>query len=186
MRFLRSALFISPVLLFVASHARAQELSLQVLHAQYVAFGYETPQGFVPDSPEAFTSTTITPQDIEALSNVRKAMEKWKRYITVVNPGAADMLVAIRTGRRGSAYVGGRIGHVPTGSVPGSASGPVVGGDIGSPARDYLAIYEAENGREGVQLWRNTEDDGLAGKTPSLFQAFKDDVESLAKKHAKP
>ena len=186
MRIFRSVLLLSPVLLFVAGYARAQELSLQLLHAQYVAFGYETPQGFVPDSPEAFTSTTITPQDIQALSNVRNAMEKWKRYIVVVRPSEADMLVAIRAGHQGSAYVGGRIGHVPTGSVPGSASGPVVGGDFGSPSQDYMAIYEAENGREGVQLWRKTEDNGLAGKNPPLFQSFRDEAESLAKKQSKP
>lgn len=186
MRIFRTALLISPVLLFIAGYARAQELSLQLLHVQYVAFGYETAQGFIPDSVEASTSTTITPQDIQALSNVRKATERWKRYVTVVNPGAAEMLVAIRAGHHGSVYVGGRIGHVQTGSAPGSASGPVVGGEFGSASEDYMAIYEAKNGREGVQLWRKTEDNGLAGKNPPLFQSFKDDVESLAKKNAKP
>lgn len=185
MYIIRSALLISPML-FVACYARAQELSVQLLQVQYVALGYEIPRGFIPDSVEAFTSTTITPQDIAALSNVRKAMEKWKRYVTVVNPGAADMLVAIRAGHHGSVYVGGRIGHVPRGSVPGSASGPVVGGDFGNLSQDYMAIYKAENGREGVQLWRKTEEGGLKGKTPPLFQSFKDDVESLAKRQAKP
>lgn len=170
----------------ITSYAQAQDLSAQLLHAQYVAFGYETAQGFVSDSSmEALTSPTIAPQDREALSNVRKAMEKWKRYIAVVRPSEADMLVAIRAVHQGSVYVGGRIGHVPTGSVPGSASGPVVGGELG-PSKDYLGIYEAENGREGVQLWSQTQEDGLAGKNPPLFQSFKDDVESLAKKQSKP
>ena len=181
-----SALLVSPLLLCVANYAQAPSLSSQLLHVQYVAFGFETAQGFIPDSVEAFTSTTITPQDIQALTNVRKAMEKWKRYITVGDPGAAEMLVAIRSGHHGSAYIGGQIGHVPRGTVPGSASGPVVGGDFGSPSQDYMAIYEAKNGREGVQLWRKTEEDGLAGKNPPLFQSFKDDVELLAKKQAKP
>ena len=187
MRIFRTVLPVFPlVLLYLTGYAQAQDLSAQLLHAQYVAFGYETAQGFVSDSSiEAFTSPTITPQDREALSNVRKAMEKWKRYVTVVDPGAAEMLVAVRAGHRGSAYVGGRIGHVPRGTVPGSASGPVVGAELG-PAEDYLAIYAAENGREGVQLWRQTEEDGLEGKNPPLFQSFKKDVESLAKKMAKP
>ena len=185
MNIFRSALLIF-TMLFVACYARAQDLTAQLLHAQYVAFGYETGQGFVSDSSmEAFTSMMITPQDRQDLSNVRKALEKWRRYVTVVRPTDADMLVAIRAGHKGSVYVGGGIGHVPRGSVPGSASGPVVGAEFG-PSDDYLAIYAAENGREGVQFWSKTEKDGLAGKNPALFKSFRDDVESLAKKHAKP
>ena len=159
-----SALLVSLLLLCVANYAQAPNLSPQLLHVEYVAFGYETAQGFIPDSVEARTSMTVTPQEIEALSNVREVMEKWKRYVTVINPSAADLLVAIRGSHHRSIFVGGCIGHVPAGSVPGSASGPVVGGDLGSPSQDYMAVYAAENGREGVQLWRKSEADGLAGK----------------------
>ena len=188
MQIFRSLFVVSPLvlLLCLSGDTAAQTLSAQLLHAQYVAFGYETAQGFISDSSfEAFTSTTITPQDRQALSNVRRALEKWKRYISVVRPSEAEMLVAIRAGHQGSVYVGGRIGHVPVGSAPGSASGPVVGAELG-PSEDYMAVYASENGREGVQLWSKTEDDGLAGKNPPLFQSFKDEVESLAKKQAKP
>lgn len=58
MRIFRSVLILSPVVvLCITSYAQAQDLSAQLLHAQYVAFGYETAQGFVSDSSmEALTS----------------------------------------------------------------------------------------------------------------------------------
>jgi hypothetical protein len=62
----------------------------------------------------------------------------------------------------------------------------VFGAEAGPPT-DYLAIYQADNGQEGPKLWRKSEEDGLIGKDPALFESFKNDVEALAKKYpAKP
>jgi hypothetical protein len=59
-------------------------------------------------------------------------------------------------------------------------------GAEGGPPNDYLAVYQADEGKEGAMIWRKTEADGLVGTNPPLMQRFKDDVESFARKSTKP
>lgn len=187
MRNLASALLLSFFFLALQGYAKEQALSAQVLQARYVALGFETAQGFLGEWEVAsFTSMKLQPQDRQALSNVHDALAKWKRYVITVEPRQAEMLIAIRSGRLASANGGVRVGSIP--GVPGGPNsrgiGPVFGGEVGPP-NDLLTVYQADDGREGPQLWRKSEEDGLVGNDPPLFRSFKDDVEAFAKKQGK-
>src|SRR5580765_1277272 len=116
---------------------------------------------------------------------------KRNRYAITINPREAELLIAVRSGRLASANGGI---HVETGSIdptgttrrmPGVGIGPVFGAEAGPPG-DYLAIYQANAGREGPRLWRKTEEEGLVGNNPPLVEDFKSDVEAAAKKSKKP
>ena len=185
MRKISSALLLFVCLLGLDGYAKGPVLSAQLLQAKYVGLGYETAQGFIGEfDEEAFISAKITPQDRAALSNVHDALDKWKRYVVTVQPREAEMLIAVRSGRIASVNAGIRVGNIPV--VPGGPRGgvaPVFGGEVGPPD-DYLAIYEADHGQEGPRLWRKTEEDGLVGKNPPLFDQFRSDVEVFAKKYA--
>jgi hypothetical protein len=152
----------------------------ELLHAQYVALGYETAAGFVGETDIAFTR--VLPQDREALENVRLALKDWKRYIITIDPRHAELLIAVRAGRVASTTTGVVVAG-PSGPRSGIGIGPVVGAEAGPPS-DYLAVYEADNGKEGARLWRGDEKDGLSSP-PSLVQSFRDDVEAAAKRKAK-
>ena len=156
------------------------ELPEQLLHAQYVALGYETAAGFVSETE--ITSTRILPEDREALENVREALRDWKRYIITLDPHHAELLIAVRSGRIASAKTGVAV-IASSGPRGGIGVGPVVGVEAGPP-NDYLAVYEANNGKEGARLWRGDEKDGLVSP-PSLVRNFRDDVEAAAKRKAK-
>ena len=185
-RKLTGALFLLLTVLAFQAYAKAPAISALVVQARYVALGYETAQGFVAETDfAAFSSASVQPDDRQALANIYEALRKWNRYVVTVFPQDADMLIAVRTGRRASAYGGVRIdaGRIDPGGTrrSGPSIGPVVGAEAG-PADDYLAVYQANEGREAAQLWVRTQDDGLAGKNPPLFQSFKDEVESAAKR----
>lgn len=183
MRKFAGALLLSFFLLTLQGYAKAPVLSAQLLQARYVALGFETADGFLGEwETAAFVSAKILPEDRQALSNVHDSLAKWKRYIVTIEPRQAEMLIAIRSGRLASVNGGVRVGNIPVG-VPGGRGGiaPVFGGEAGPP-NDYFAVYQANDGREGPRLWRESEEDGLVGKDPPLFQSFKDDVEALAKK----
>lgn len=187
MRKFGTSVLLALFVLIVHGYAKDPILSTEVLHASYVALGYETAQGFVGESDEeAFISAKILEQDRIALSNVRNALQQWKRYVIVIEPHDAEMLIAVRSGRIASVDGGVRIGNIPVGVPPvagrGTTVGPVYGGEAGPP-NDYLAIYRSDDGHEGPNLWRQTEEEGLVGKNPPLFENFKKDVEALAKKY---
>ena len=185
-----TSMLIGLFVLILQGYAKDQVLSREVLIANYVALGYETAHGFISETDEeAFISANILPEDREALSNVHEALREWRRYIITIDPHAAELLIAVRSGRVASAGGGVRIGNIPLGNPPvgpqGTSVGPLFGGEAG-PANDYLAVYQADAGHEGPNLWRRTEEDGLVGKNPPLLETFRKDVEALAKKHSKP
>lgn len=189
MRNFGTSLLIALIVLTLHGYAKDRVLSAELLHDTYVALGYETANGFVGETDEeAFLSAKILPEDRQAMANIRAALRNWKRYVIVIDPHTAQLLIAVRSGRVASANGGVRIGNtplgLPSGGTRGTAVGPVVGGEVG-PADDYLAVYQANQGHEGPNLWRHTEDEGLAGKDPPLFESFKKDVEALAKKLGK-
>lgn len=186
MRKFASVLLLGMLVLAFNGNAKEPVLSTELLHFQFVALGYETAQGFIHEfDEEAVLSAKILPEDREALENVRAALKKWNRYVIVVFPEQAELLIAVRSGRLGSALGGARVGTASVGGPAmgrGATIGPVFGGEAGPPS-DYLAVYRAEHGREGPKLWRKSQEDGLVGKDPTLFESFKDDVETLAKKN---
>jgi hypothetical protein len=186
MRKFGTTLLLGLFVIIVHGYAKDRVLSRQVLQDTYVALGYETAQGFVGEyDEEAFISAKILPEDREALSNVREALRKWKRYIITVEPRDAELLIAVRSGRVASVDGGVRVGNIPIGTPPvggrGTSVVPVFGGEAG-PANDYLAIYQADQGHEGPNLWQQSKEAGLVGKNPPLFESFKKDVDDLAKK----
>lgn len=186
MRKFGAALLLGLLVLGLQGYAKDPVLPKQLLHANFVALGYETGHGFVSETDEeAFLDAKIVREDREALSNVRDALGKWKRYIIVIDPHQAELLIAVRSGRLASVDGGVRTGNAPVGGPAmgrGATIGPVFGAEAGPP-NDYLAIYQADNGQEGPKLWRKSEEDGLVGKDPTLFESFKTDVEALAKKY---
>jgi len=177
------------LLLVLQSYAKAPSIPALVLQARYVALGYETAEGFIAETDfRSFASTKVQPDDRQAIANVYNALSKWKRYTITINPAEADMLIAVRTGRVAAGTGGIRIGtggiDPTTGRRTSSSIGPVFGAEVG-PADDYLAVYQADDGREAARLWVATQHDGLAGKNPPLFKNFTDEVEAAAKKSGK-
>jgi len=120
--------------------------------------------------------------DIRTRSEVEEAFRKWGKYIVTIDPKAADLIVAVRAGRRAEADVGG-IGHVGT---LGTGVGGVVGGEVG-PARDLMEVYLADhaNGTEGTLLWRKAEDGGLDAPDFPLIEKFRKEVEAATKNKKK-
>lgn len=177
------------VLLVLQGYAKAPSIPALVLQARYVALGYETAEGFIAETDfRSFASTKVEPNDRQAIGNIYDALSKWKRYTITINPADADMLIAVRTGRLASGTGGVRVGtggiDPTTGRRTSTSIGPVFGAEVG-PADDYLAVYQADEGREAARLWVATQHDGLVGKNPPLFKNFKDEVEAAAKKSGK-
>jgi hypothetical protein len=184
-----AALLIAVLLLALQSYAKAPSIPALVLHARYVALGYETAEGFIAETDfQSFTTTKVEPDDRQALANIYDALNKWKRYIVTIHPADAEMLIAVRTGRRAAGVGGVRVGtggiDPTTGRRRSAGIGPVFGAEVG-PADDYLAVYQSDDGREAARLWVGTQRDGLVGKNPALFKNFKDEVEAAAKQAGK-
>jgi hypothetical protein len=189
MRKSSGVILLSSLLLVLQSYAKAPSIPALVLQARYVALGYETADGFIAETDfRSFASAKVEPDDRQAIANIYDALSKWKRYTITINPAEADMLIAVRTGRLASGMGGVRVGtggiDPTTGRRTSAGIGPVFGAEVGPPD-DYLAVYEADNGREAARLWVGTQHDGLAGKNPPLFKNFKDEVEAAAKKSDK-
>jgi hypothetical protein len=178
------------LLLVLQGYAKAPSIPALVLQARYVALGYETAEGFIAETDfRSFASTKVQPDDRQAIANIYDALSKWKRYTITINPADADMLIAVRTGRVAAGMGGVRVGtggiNPTTGRRTSSTIGPVFGAEVG-PADDYLAVYQADDGREAARLWVATQHDGLVGKNPPLFKNFQDEVEAAAKTSKKP
>ncbi len=189
MRKTSGVILLFSLLLVLQSYAKAPTLPALVLQARYVALGYETAEGFIAETDfRSFASTKVIPDDRQAIANIYDALSKWKRYTIAINPADADLLIAVRTGRVASGTGGIRVGaggiDPTTGRRTSTSIGPVFGAEVGPPD-DYLAVYQADDGREATRLWVGTQHDGLAGKNPPLFKNFKDEVEAAAKKSGK-
>lgn len=185
-----SGLLLSIFVLALQSYAKAPSIPALVLQARYVALGYETAEGFIAETDfRSFASANVMPEDRQAIANIYDAVSKWKRYTITINPADADLLIAVRTGRVVSGTGGIRVGaggiDPTTGRRTSTSIGPVFGAEVGPPG-DYLAVYQADDGKEAARLWVGTQHDGLVGKNPPLFKNFKDEVEAAAKKSKKP
>jgi hypothetical protein len=179
------------LLLHIPAEAKSK-IPAELGQATYVALGYETTSGFVSEND--LDARSILAQDREALDNVRQALKKWKKYIITTNPDVAQILIVVRSGRVASADGGVRVHR---GSIGTTTLGSIVGAEAG-PSADYLAVYDADHSsrssersdsvfegnhtQEGPVLWRATEQGGLDGDDPSLFERFRKDVDSIASK----
>jgi hypothetical protein len=156
----------------------ADRLPALVLQARYVALGYDLGDRFLSESDAIGDPDRVTSEDRKALQGVRDLLDKWDRYVVTRRPGDAQLLIAVRAGRRGrvggSIYIGG--GGTRPGPLGGSSAVEM------SSRGDVLSIYEGSGGGLGPPLWRGQRSDGFSGPSPTLIEQFKAEVEAAAKK----
>lgn len=129
----------------------------QLRNSQYVLLAYDLGDRVVSASDVIGRPHLVTDADREALERVWDQIETWDRFVVVRRASEADVIFAIRTGRKGSARVG--LG---------------ARAELGS-SDDMLSVYEA--GRPGLPLWREHAPAGLSGEVP-LLQSFRAALEA--------
>jgi hypothetical protein len=166
----RSAL---AVLLLLGSglFAGTRTVPALIAQARYVALGYDTGDQFLSEQEGITQVDKLLPGDLRALGALRDQLEKWDKYIITLRPEQAELIFAVRSGRRAVASVG-----IPLGGGPATSAAPglsAYGGQISSQD-DMLTIYDVRSGRPGTQLWREQHAVGFPSR---LFDQFKADVE---------
>jgi hypothetical protein len=145
-------------------------------NATYVAIGFGVGGGFVSDA-EAGKLPSVSREDRAALVAIRKQFETWHRYVLTDFPKNAELLVTVRTGRRGS--MGGGT------AVNGPASGAGlngIGAGVSSPD-DMLCVYTSAGGKARAMVWQRSRPNGLSGSPAPLFEELRLAVEAAAKKN---
>jgi hypothetical protein len=175
------------VLPLPAAPAEAGEriVPAQIAQARYVTLGYDLGDRFLSET-EAITSPDVLPEERRALVAIADEIRKWGRYVVTVHPRDAELLIAVRIGRRGSIGGGMGVGSAGEPGRGGPGAGPAllpggsrVNAEISSN-EDMLTVYDARGGGVGVQLWRVIRGGGLQGAPPRLFEEFRADVERAA------
>jgi hypothetical protein len=147
--------------------------------ARYVALGYDDGRRVVRGA-EGFADAL--PEEREALQRIRALIEQSERWEIAEPPLHADLLIAVRTGRRFGVGDGVRIGG-PTAGPPGvGGMGSGRSGSLEVSSRDDM--LEVFDGRVGGQLWRGTKRNGLSGDPPPLWESFLAEV-AKAERYAK-
>ena len=153
--------------------------------AHYVALGYDVGDGFVSADQISVVAADSLPEERDALEAIRKDIEKWGRYSVTTRPEQAEILIAVRIGRRAALEVGTGTSNPGGGrSGPGASrivSSRTIGGQLSSN-EDRIAVYEAVGGRPGIRLWSAAEAGGLDGSPPRLYKSFREEIEAGAKK----
>jgi hypothetical protein len=148
--------------------------------ARYVALGYDHGAGFVSETD---VRAEVLVEEREALQRIRAGLEQWGRYVVVVRPEQADLLIAIRKGRTASFGGGVSVGG-PSSGRPGGGPvgiGPLAGAEVSSPD-DMIEVFE----RSGSLVWRGMKTNGLAGAGPPLWESFRAEVAKAEKGTKKP
>ena len=148
--------------------------------ARYVALGYDHGAGFVSETD---VRAEVLPEEREALQRIRVELEEWDRYVIVVRPDQADLLIAIRKGRLASFGGGISVGGPSPGRVGGGpvGTGPMAGGEVSS-SDDMIEVFE----RGGSLIWRGMKPSGLSGAGPPLWESFRAEVAKAEKRAKKP
>lgn len=173
----RSFLAALPVLVLIAPSLAAgpKRVPAQLARARYVSLGYDTGDRFVSENDVVGRGDEVLPAEYAALGTVRDLIERSDRYVITTRPEQAEILIAVRIGRRG--VVAAR-----TGLGNGDASrSRGFGGEISSP-EDMLSVYECSGGRPGTLLWQEKQAPGRPGFPQRLFEQFAADVASTPKK----
>ncbi len=125
----------------------------------------------------------LDPDDRQAIADVDKALDGWKRYVLTIRREQADLIFVVRKGRLAAATVGGQVGSAPQGGPGRPANGPIpgngvaVGGEVGPPD-DLLEVYLSDPGdARGALVWQRTLADGLNQPDLVLFRQLKDEVD---------
>ena len=154
----------------------------RLAQARYVALAYDLGDVMLSEAEAVAKPGRVMSEDREALNSVRELIEKWGRYVITIRPAQAELLIAVRTGRRASAEAGVRIGgrRPGTASAGSAATGSAYGLEVSSTA-DMLSVYDASGGGAGALLWREQRPGGFSGSAPTLADDLKADVERAAK-----
>jgi hypothetical protein len=146
--------------------------------ARYVALGYDLGTGFVADDPRV----DVLPEERTALQRIRAGLDTWNKYVVVLRPGDADLLIAVRKGRLLS--VGGGASGTPTSGAAGGAPvgvGRFASGQVSSPD-DMIEVFD----RSGTLVWRGMKPNGLYGAGPPHWESFRAEVVKQEKRTKKP
>jgi hypothetical protein len=148
--------------------------------ARYVAIGYDHGAGFVSETD---VRADVLDEEREALQRIRSGLEQWGRYVVVVRPDEADLLIAIRKGRLASVGGGISVGGPSSGRAGGGpvGIGPTAGAQVSSPD-DMIEVFE----RSGSLVWRGMKTNGLVGAGPPLWESFQAEVAKAEKRAKKP
>lgn len=178
----RTFLAALPAVLLIAPSlgAGSKRVPAQLAHARYVTLGYDTGDRFVSEDESAGHGDDVSPGDYNALSTVRELIERTERYVITTRPEQAQLLIAVRTGRRGVGNAGA--GGIGSG---GESRARTFGGELSSPD-DMLSVYECSGGRPGTLLWREKQAAGRPGFPQRLFEQFAADVANSERTTKKP
>ncbi len=151
-------------------------LPRELATARYVAFAFDVGDALIAES--APDDARVLPDDRQALAALREEVERWGRYKVVARPSQAELVIAIRLGRRLS-FVGG---SGPSGApAPGGLGRP--GGQSArvetSSGDDAIFVYGSMS--HGTPLWRGQQSGGLSGSPSALFERFRAEVERTAR-----
>lgn len=156
----------------------------RLVHAQYLALGYDLGDRVVAAEALLGSSWRATPREREALEEIRNRLEGWGQYVVVDRLAHAELLLVVRQGQRASAVGGvGGVSGVGSRGGPGGGVQPAYGGSLSSPD-DMIAVYDT-SGSPSTPLWRMLASDGLSGELP-LFEAFRADVERALARRKQP
>ena len=155
-----AAVAVLGLLVSPAAFAGPDKVPARLAQARYVALAYDLGDSLLSETEALATPARVLPEDREALSSVRKMIEQWGRYIITQRPGQAELLIAVRAGRRASLEAGVRIGGnrpAPGVAGTGSTTGSSFRGEASS-GEDMLSVYD---GSGGPLIWREQRPGGL-------------------------
>ena len=170
-----------------ATAVAARKVPAQLALARYVCLGYDMGQGFMSEQQSISQPYDVYPEDRQALDTVREALHRWGKYVITTRPEDAELLIAVRFGRRGGGGAG-----VGGAGLGGNGGGRGQFGSLGSGQaelssnEDLLTIYESRGGRAGAALWRQQGHGLFAGSPPRAFAEFQADVEATPPPAQKP
>jgi hypothetical protein len=159
---LAAAALAAPLALLLPAEAGAPA---QLAAARYVALGYDRGDGFVSETD---VRAEVLSEERDALQRIRAGLEQWGRYVIVLRPGDAELLIAIRKGRLASFGGGISVGGGPSSGRGGGGpigTGPMAGAQVSSPD-DMIEVFDA---RGGSLIWRGMKPNGLSGAGPPLW-----------------
>lgn len=152
----------------------------QLAVARYVALGYDRGDRFVS---EYEVREEVLPEERQALQRIREGLERWGKYVIVLRPAEAELLIAVRKGRLASIGGGIPIGGPASGRGGGPVGiGSMAGAQVSSPD-DMIEVFDAAG---GSLIWRGMKPNGLAGGGPPLWESFQAEVAKAEKSLKKP
>jgi hypothetical protein len=165
MKGLRNLVLMAAVLAALPARTWAGEAPVVLREARFVAIGLERGDRVLTRS-EAQADASVLRADLEALEDVRAAIEKWGRYAVVDHVRQADLLVAVRPAR-----VLSLVATVTIGGGRDAAGGSRQGlGAAASTPVDTIRVYEVRQGEPGTLWWWKERKGGLDGPSPSFLE----------------